>query len=208
MKLLSTLLASALLTVSAGAAMADNIASYGSTASTPTGILNSATTYAGGPTYDIPTGGIWAGPVGSSSWVGINPKDYPGGGHIEPNSTYTYTTSFTATSNEELTLTVLADDTTSIMLNGKVVVPPSSFMGAAHCVNGLPTCTTTDTVSFGGFTDGLNTLTFGVDQLFLNATGLDYSGNLAVTPEPSSLLLLGSGLTGMAGMFFRRRRQA
>ncbi len=208
MKLLSTLLASALLTVSAGAAMADTIASYGSTASAPSGIINTATVSTSGPTYNIPTGGIWAGPIGSSSWVGINPKDYPGGGHVEPNGTYTYSTTFAATSNETMTLTVLADDTTSISLNGVNILSPTSFAAAAHCVNGLPTCTATDTFSFSGFTNGINTLSFDVSQVYLNATGLDYSGSLAVTPEPSSLLLLGSGLTGMAGMFFRRRQQA
>ena len=46
-------------------------------------------------------------------------------------------------------------------------------------------------------------------------TDLDYNDDTFVltgvadpTPEPSSLLLLGSGMVGAAGMFFRRRRSA
>ena len=208
MKVLSTLLASALLATSAGAAMAGTISSYGTVGTAPTGVINSALTSTSGTTYNIPTGGIWSAPVGGSSWVGINPGDYPGGGHVEPSGTYTYSTSFLATSNETATLTVMADDTTSVYLNGALILSPTSFTAAAHCVAGLPTCTAPDTFSFSGFTNGVNTLSFGVQQIYKAATGVDFSGSIGVTPEPSSLLLMGSGLTAMAGTFFRRRKQA
>ncbi len=208
MKVLSTFLASALLAVTAGAASAGTISSYGTVGTAPTGVINTALTSVGNTTYDIPTGGIWAAPIGNSSWVGINKGDYPGGGNVEPNGTYVYSTSFAATSDETATLSLMADDTTSVYLNGALILSPSTFTGAAHCVAGFPTCTATDTISFGGFTNGTNTLTFDVFQVYKNATGVDFSGTIGVTPEPSSLLLMGSGLTAMAGTFFRRRKQA
>ncbi len=228
MKLLSTLLASALLATSAGAAMADTIiGSYGTnqgaTGTTaanytpPTSFTNTALVYIGnsptgtgtGATYDLPTNNVWANPTGGSSWVGINPKDYPNGGHVEtPNGTiYDYLTTFSATAGSYLDLTLMADDTTYVYLNGVQVVSPSSFNTSGRCVTGLPTCTMQDNVRIGNLA-AANTLVFGVEQLYGNATGVDFSGTVGVTPEPSSLLLMGSGLSGMAGMFFRRRRQA
>ncbi len=191
--------------------MADTISSYGTTAPKPSGAINSSTVTTSTPsghTYDVPTGGIWSNPIGNSSWVAVNPSDYPGGGHVEPTGTYSYYTTFLATSSETGFLTVLADDTTNVLLNGVQILSAASFTPSAHCTVGTPNCIMSATVDLSGFVTGTNILTFDVDQLYGSATGLDFNGQIGVTPEPSSLLLMGSGLTAMAGVFSRRRKQA
>jgi hypothetical protein len=219
----SALFASAVLVASAGLASATtlNLASYGTTATAPVGVANSATQFNGalviaippvmgaGPTYNLPTGGVWTAPTGASSWVGIDRRDYPGGGHVEPDGVYDYTSTFYL-SNASLasgTLTVMADDTTSVWLNNTELVDAASFLfPASSCTAANPNCMSPLTINLAGFQNGINTLRFDVHQDFGSATGLDFSGTVNVTPEPNSFLLLSSGLSTLAGVAFRRRR--
>ena len=154
--------------------------------------------------------GVWTAPVAGTTYVGNNAGDGPGGNPsvVQPNGYYTYDTTFTAQGGSYFGfISLLADDTVAVYLNNVLLVPAGSIGGDSKCSDNVPNCSTVDTVNFlSNLNAGTSKLTFVVEQTDVNSTGFDFAATVSNTPEPSSLMLMGSGLVSAAGMFLRRRR--
>lgn len=133
---------------------------------------------------------VYANVLPGTSFISYDPNSGQNG---DPMGTTVYTTVLAGDlAGDTGSVSVYADNTVAVYLNNVLVGRTKGPYDSLY--------------TFSGLVFGVdNTLKFDVYNT-MGPTGVDYSGT-ASTPEPSTLVLLGSGLASFSGTMLRKRRR-
>ena len=167
----------------------------------------------------------WANPIAGSQWISFENTGDPSspGFQTLPNGTIVkFYQNFSLSASDTKvngTVSLYADDSSSVVLNGFVLQPEASGVNNTYgtCSDTKPNCVALSTVVLpsADFKTGVNVLEFDVAQRAGSSFGLDYSGSAGAatsggpttTPEPSTWAFMATGILALgAGM--RKRIKA
>ncbi len=162
-------------------------------------------------TQNITSNPAWASALAGSNWVSFantgNPST-PGFVVLANGANAVFSQTFNLSGTiTSATISVLADDTSSLVVNGTTVYAAALGGSYPTCSSVKIGCLTTTEGTFNiapYLVDGSNTISFDVYQENGSSYGLDYAGQVTTTPEPGVLMMLGSGLFGL-GLLKRRK---
>jgi hypothetical protein len=157
----------------------------------------------------------WGEELPGSEWISYGPTgDHDDPGFFSPadGTVVLFTTEFVLSGTiTGASLTVMADDSTSVVLNGHTLLTANTKRGSTCSKKPIGCVESTEGVftfsSLGLYmVDGTNILSFGVVQVHGSSFGLDFAGSVdeaAATPEPGSLAFIGGGLLVLAALRWR-----
>ncbi len=166
-------------------------------------------------TFTLNPGTTWGAALPNSTWVGSTSTSGPGGAVNPALGYYTYTTTFngSAANLYSGSISVMADDTAEVLLNGNLVFSFGLLGADSHCAAGSPSCSIASTIGFSNASllNGLNTLSFVVQQAGNiggpDPSGLDFDATLSSgsVPEPSTFALMALGMAAIGGAALLRK---
>lgn len=154
----------------------------------------------GSPTLNISPHPAWAAPLAGTNWISIASTGNPSAPNFVelPNGTVVsfYQQFFLDGFADTASLTVLADDTTSVVVNGHMIAAPFTTAGISCAAQPIGCLTSTKGV-YGNaqlvpfLQAGNNRIQFDVLQHDSAAFGLDFAATISTNPEPGTLGLVG-----------------
>ena len=167
-----------------------------------------------GDTVAISKNPGWSNPYDGTSWVSYANTGNPSspGYTVTPNGqVVSFYDSFFLPSATDVTgwLRVMADDSASVYLNGTLLMSEASQIGNPYstCSNTPIGCLDSTAVVLDItplLQQGTNNLLFNVAQRNGSSLGLNYFGEVNQVPEPASMILIGTGLLGIAARARKR----